>query len=287
MFMRIRFSKYQALGNAYIVVPAGQGQPTTDEIRRLCDFRMGIGSDGVLLGPYPADDADFGLRIINPDGSEAEKSGNGLRIFCQYLYDHGLVSTAAFTIKTRGGIVQAQVFPERQLVRVAMGKVSFHSSDIPVNGPPREVLLEEIVLAGEKLAISCATIGNPHCVVLSDVADEAPTEALARRLGPLLENYALFPNRSNVQFARVIDRQNLQLEIWERGAGYTYASGSSSCAAAAVVYKLGLVDAALTVHMRGGQIDISISPDFEVVMTGPVVSICSGLAEASTTEAGR
>ncbi|MES2041042.1 MAG: diaminopimelate epimerase [Pseudomonadota bacterium] len=270
--MEISFAKYQALGNAYLVLDAGAIDMGTDEIMRLCDFRTGIGSDGVLFGPSYPDDADFGLRIINPDGSEAEKSGNGLRIFCQYLYDQGLVGTQVFTVKTRGGIVQARVFPEQQLVQVSMGQVSFQAEQIPVRGPAREVLLEEIALGERTVQVSCATIGNPHCVVLT----KEPTEAVARELGPLLEHYPLFPNRSNVQFLRVLDRQHIQIEIWERGAGYTHASGSSSCAAAAVAHKLGLVDANLTVHMRGGDIGIVISPEFEVMMTGPVLAVCHG-----------
>ncbi|MFZ6778739.1 diaminopimelate epimerase [Undibacterium sp. Ji83W] len=270
--MEISFAKYQALGNAYLVLDAGAIDLGMDEIMRLCDFRNGIGSDGVLFGPSYPDDADFGLRIINPDGSEAEKSGNGLRIFCQYLYDQGLVGKQVFTVKTRGGIVQARVFAEQQLVEVSMGQVSFQAEQIPVLGPAREVLLEEIALGERTVQVSCATIGNPHCVVLT----KQPDEAVARELGPLLEQHPLFPNRSNVQFLRVIDRQNIQIEIWERGAGYTHASGSSSCAAAAVAHKLGLVDANLTVHMRGGDIDIVISPEFEVMMTGPVLAVCHG-----------
>ncbi|BBB62497.1 diaminopimelate epimerase [Undibacterium sp. KW1] len=275
--MEISFAKYQALGNAYLVVDASAMEIGTDEIRRLCDFRTGIGSDGVLFGPTYPDDADFGLRIINPDGSEAEKSGNGLRIFCQYLYDQGLVGTQVFTVKTRGGIVRARVFPEQQLVEVSMGQVSFDSAQIPVAGPVREVLLEEIAVGQRSVQVSCATIGNPHCVVLTDTLGTEPTESLARELGPLLEHHPLFPNRSNVQFLRVLDRQNIQLEIWERGAGYTHASGSSSCAAASVAHRLGFVDANLTVHMRGGDIAITISPDFEVTMTGPVQVVCRGV----------
>ncbi|BBB68403.1 diaminopimelate epimerase [Undibacterium sp. YM2] len=270
--MEISFAKYQALGNAYLVVDTSAMEIGTDEIRRLCDFRTGIGSDGVLFGPSYPDDADFGLRIINPDGSEAEKSGNGLRIFCQYLYDQGVIGTQAFTVKTRGGIVRARIFPEQQLVEVSMGQVSFDSAQIPVAGPAREVLLEEIAVGQRSMQVSCATIGNPHCVVLT----EEPTQAIARELGPLLEQHSLFPNRSNVQFMRVLDRQNIQIEIWERGAGYTHASGSSSCAAAAVAHRLGLVEANLTVHMRGGDIAIAISPEFEVTMTGPVQAVCRG-----------
>lgn len=274
----MRFSKYQALGNAYVVVPP---DPSIDEqlsqiAVHLSDYRVGIGSDGVLFGPLISHAADFRLRIFNPDGSEAEKSGNGLRIFCQFLYDEKLVSTLPFTIETKGGIVSAQVLPHSREVKVSMGKVSFNSKKIPVTGPERDVLGEEITAGDQAISVSCATIGNPHCVVFS----EFPSESVAMRLGPLLETHEIFPNRSNVQFVKVIDRANIKMEIWERGAGYTHASGSSSCAAAAVAYKHGLVDSSLTVHMRGGKIEINISDTYEVTMTGPVEKICEGLAVA-------
>lgn len=274
----MRFSKYQALGNAYVVVPPTpsiEGQLSPIAVH-LSDYRVGIGSDGVLFGPFISQAADFRLRIFNPDGSEAEKSGNGLRIFCQFLYDEKLVHTLPFTIETKGGIVSAQVHPHSGEVKVSMGKVSFNSKKIPVTGPERDVLGEEITVGEHAIRVSCATIGNPHCVVFS----EFPSESVARNLGPLLESHGNFPNRTNVQFVKVTDRANIQMEIWERGAGYTHASGSSSCAAAAVAYKHGLVDSSLTVNMRGGKIEISISDSYEVTMTGPVEKICEGFAVA-------
>jgi diaminopimelate epimerase len=277
----IVFSKYHALGNSYIVVPPDEVTTNLPAFAtRVCDVRTGIGSDGLLLGPLPSTVADFRLRIFNPDGSEAEKSGNGLRIFCWYLWDEMLVSAAPFSVETLGGVVRAEILDEGSRVRVAMGKVQFSSKDIPVVGPPREVLLEEVTLDGQSFKFSAATIGNPHCVVLAD----RPTESDTRRYGPILESLPLFPNRINVQFMRVLDRANIQIEIWERGAGYTHASGSSSCAAAAVAYKLGLCDSDIAVHMRGGNIQIHMDPDFNVVMTGPVVHICHGAIEAEALE---
>ena len=154
-----------------------------------------------------------------------------------------------------------------------MGEVSFDSTVIPVAGGPREVLNEEIEAAGRVFKFCAATVGNPHCVVLT----EDPTSEDARRYGPLIETEPRFPNRTNVQFMKVIDRHNIQLEIWERGAGYTLASGSSSTAAAAVAHKLGLCDPDIRVHMPGGSLLIQLENEFLATMTGPVTKICEGV----------
>ncbi len=268
------FSKYHALGNDYLVLdPTDQTLTLTpDRIRAICDRHRGIGSDGILLGPLPSDRARFSLRIYNPDGSEAEKSGNGLRIFCRYLWDKKMVSAEPFAVETKGGIVRAEVLENGKRIRIGMGHVSFQSREIPVAGGTREVLRESIEAGGRTFQFCGATIGNPHCVIpLNDVSPE-----LARQYGPLLENHPLFPNRTNVQFLKVLDRGNIRIEIWERGAGYTLASGSSSCAAAAVARKLGLCDKDITVHMPGGRIDISMDDGYHVIMTGPVTKVADG-----------
>ncbi|MGE9290861.1 MAG: diaminopimelate epimerase [Puniceicoccales bacterium] len=261
------FQKYHALGNDYFVLDPSSGElPDPKGIELVCHRNFGLGSDGILYGPLSSDVADFRLRILNPDGSEAEKSGNGLRIFCRYLHDRGEVTDQAFTIETAGGVVSACIHDPSESIEVEMGRVSFSSSVIPVNGDDREVIRETLEANGETVEFSAATIGNPHCVVLR----EKVSEEEARRLGPFLENHPLFPNRTNVQFLEVIDRANIRLEIWERGAGYTLASGSSSSAAASVARKLGLVDSEITVHMPGGLLTLSISDDFSVRMIGPV-----------------
>ncbi len=268
------FSKYHALGNDYLVLdPSDQTLTLTpDRIKAICDRNRGVGSDGILLGPLPSDKARFSLRIYNPDGSEAEKSGNGLRIFCRYLWDKKMVGAQPFAIETKGGIVRAEVLENGKRIRIGMGNVSFQSREIPVAGGPREVLRESIEVGGRTFQFCGATIGNPHCVIpLNDVSPE-----LARQYGPLLENHPLFPNRTNVQFLKVLDRGNIRIEIWERGAGYTLASGSSSCAAAAVARKLGLCDKDITVHMPGGRIDISMDDGYHVIMTGPVTKVADG-----------
>jgi diaminopimelate epimerase len=270
----MKFYKYHALGNDYIVLDPGEFKELNEErIRRLCHRNYGIGSDGILYGPTETDQADFALRIFNPDASEAEKSGNGLRIFARYLWDKGKIDENEFTILTVGGKVKAKVQADEKKVTVDMGQVSFESAKIPVTGTPREVINEEMEIAGQKLKFTAATIGNPHCVILSDEISEAQT----RNLGSLIESQPRFPNRTNVQFMKVLDRSNIRIEIWERGAGYTLASGSSSSAAAATAYRLGLCDSKITVHMPGGEIEIVITNNFSVIMTGAVTKVAEGL----------
>jgi len=270
----MRFYKYHALGNDYLVLDPSDfaWELNSFKIQRICHRNFGVGSDGILLGPLETKEGDFGLRIFNPDGSEAEKSGNGLRIFSRYLWDQGLVKDKPFTVMTPGGRVESMVQDRGRSVTVEMGQVSFDSARIPVKGEPREVLNETMVLEGKDLRFCAATIGNPHCVVLR----EKVSEDEARRLGPLIENDSRFPNRTNVQFMKVLDRSHIQIEIWERGAGYTLASGSSSSAAAAVAHRLGLCEDHITVHMPGGELDIRISEDFSVRMAGPVTKIAEG-----------
>jgi diaminopimelate epimerase len=273
----MRFHKYHALGNDYIVLDprdfsAWQPAPTVEQIRVVCHRNFGVGSDGILWGPLPSQQSEFGLRIFNPDGSEAEKSGNGLRIFSRFLWDQKLVKAPNFTVETPGGHVQVAIKDGGQLITIAMGSVSFASGKIPVTGAPRDVLNEKIQILDREFTFNAATIGNPHCVIpLPDISAE-----LARTYGPPLEVHPNFPRKTNVQFLKVLDRANIQIEIWERGAGYTLASGSSSSASAAVAHRLGLVDRNVTVHMPGGQIGIAIGDNFSISMTGTVNKVAEG-----------
>lgn len=267
----MRFTKYHALGNDYLVVePVDlQEELTPARIRLICDRHYGVGADGILVGPWPTSEADYALRLFNPDGNEFEKSGNGLRIFARYLWDRRLTAAASFTILTIGGRVSAQVHEEGRLVTVEMGQISFDSTRIPVAGPPREVLDEVLEIDGQALRFSAATIGNPHCVILRDQA--RADEAL--RWGPRIECDTRFPRRTNVQFLQVLDRHHIRIEIWERGAGYTLASGSSSCAAAAVACRLDLCEGQINVAMPGGSLDITVHHDWSITMCGPVTRV--------------
>jgi len=278
----MQFSKYHALGNDYIVLnPSDWPLPLSRvQIRRICHRNFGIGSDGILLGPIQSQTGKFAVRIFNPDGSEAEKSGNGLRIFSRYLWDNRRVGSEPFTIETLGGMVRSQVLTDGKSVAVDMGQVRFHSRAIPVQGDPREVLNEPLPVDSERLTFCAATIGNPHCVIVKDEISAEET----RRLGPKIETHPLFPNRTNVQFMKILDRGNIQIEIWERGAGYTLASGSSACASAAVAFRLGRCDSHIVAHMQGGKIDLSLSEDFSVSMRGAVTKICDGTLDPDMFE---
>lgn len=297
--MQLQFWKYHALGNDYIVMdPEVLPAPLTiHQVKVICHRNFGVGSDGILLGPLPSTKAPFGLRIYNPDGSQAEKSGNGLRIFSRYLWDRKLVGEKEFAIETAGGVVKSTVFDGGKMVRVEMGKVTFWSNEIPVTGPRREVINEKISVGGETFTFCASSVGNPHCVLVGRATPCAPgstaSEAskvgrgalteisaeMAKQFGPHIETHSNFPNRINVQFLKVLDRSNIQIEIWERGAGYTLASGSSSSAAASVAHKLGLCDRSITVHMPGGKLSIEISQNFDILMTGPVTRVAEGVLD--------
>jgi len=280
--MPIPFSKYHGLGNDYIVIDPSEvrAKLTAERIQRICHRNFGVGSDGILLGPAQGDNCDVGLQIFNPDGSEAEKSGNGIRIFSRYLWDQKRITEAPFTIKTLGGPVTSQILEDGKQVSADMGKVSFHSRDIPVTGPSREVLNEALAVEKDNLCFCAATIGNPHCVILKEAVSAEETH----RLGPAIETDARFPNRTNVQFLKIMDRTNIRIEIWERGAGYTLASGSSASAAAAVAHRLDKCDSNIAVHMPGGTIDIVISQGYSIQMTGPVTKICDGFIDDEVFE---
>jgi len=270
----VPFSKYHALGNDYIVIdPLKTSVDLTEEaVRLLCDRHFGIGSDGILYGPFYEEDTPV-VRIYNPDGSEAEKSGNGVRIFARYLMDAGYEDGGQFELGTLGGVVLVNVLnADGSMIQVDMGTTTFCSEEIPVAGPSREVVDEPLEIDGNTWRITCVSIGNPHCVIPVDRLSKDMVIAL----GPLLENHEMFPNRINVQLLKVVDRNTIEIEIWERGAGYTLASGSSSCAAASVARRLGLVESDVTVRMQGGEILVSFAEDGHVLMTGAVTPVMRG-----------
>jgi diaminopimelate epimerase len=275
----IPFAKGHGLGNDYIVIEesALRGPLSERAIVRVCDRNWGVGSDGILL-MVPTTRADFGLRIFNPDGSEAEKSGNGLRIFAKYVWEHGHArGRQTFTVDTKGGVVECTCHVRAgrmSFVTVEMGRATFRAAQIPMTGPDDDVVGVPLELPdGSKVAVTAVNVGNPHCVVLVDRLDEAEV----RRVGPLLERHAAFPQRTNVQFARATASDAIEILIWERGAGFTLASGSSSCGAACAAVRNGRCrHGRVTVNMPGGTLVVEVRPDWTLRLEGPVEEVYTG-----------
>ena len=285
--MTIPFAKGHGLGNDYLVLRR-QDLPfdlSEASIVRICDRNWGIGSDGILM-LVDSPRADFGLRIFNPDGSEAEKSGNGLRIFAKWLRDHGHAARDRFTVDTKGGVVECLCHGKDghvAFVTVEMGRATFRAPDIPMNGPDRDVVGVPLQLSdGTAVSATAVSVGNPHCVVFVDRLD---TEA-CKRIGPLIERHPAFPQRTNVQFARAADKHTLDILIWERGAGYTLASGSSSCAAASAAVRNGrCTHGRVTVRMPGGELVIDVRADWSLKLEGPVEEVYTGTLSREFAEA--
>lgn len=280
------FVKTHGLGNEYIVLDEENinFKLTQKAIQRICNVNFGIGLDGILL-KVQSDKADFGLKIFNPDGSEAEKSGNGLRIFCKYIYDYGLAGSKEFSVETNGGLVKAKIIEETsskkaKLISVDMGKANFNSNEIPTNFKEKEVIGEKLLAGDKEYEINCVSMGNPHCVILKD---ELNIDEI-KEYGKLIENHSEFPNRINVQFAKVISRNEAKILIWERGAGFTLASGSSSCAVASVLRKRNLVDNKIKIKMLGGELLIEIDESWNIRMTGEVRQIAEGVLSPELIE---
>ena len=270
------FVKSHGLGNDYIVMDLKKINFKLDKkrIKEICHRNYGIGADGILL-LVNSKKADFGLKIYNPDGTEAEKSGNGLRIFSKYLYDYKYTKKRNFLIETKGGIVRSEVILKNKKikdVKVDMGVASFESKKIPVKTKNKYSINQKIKVKNQSFTYSSVTVGNPHCVIFL----KNTSKDLALKFGRLIEENKLFPKRTNVQFAQIISKNKVKIEIWERGAGYTLASGSSSCGVVSVGYKLGLLSEKVEVIMPGGKLYIEIDKDYKLIMKGPVEEICNG-----------
>lgn len=268
------FYKYHGMGNDYLVIDPQKVSVdivmSAHNVRFICERSLGVGSDGILYGPIYKDNIAQ-LQIFNPDGSEAEKSGNGIRIFAQYLLDAKYEKNKQFKIDTKGGIVSIEQQNDN-LFKVDMGQYSFEKDKIPVRSDKQEVVDDELIIDDVKFKMTCVNVGNPHCVIFKpDV-----TKDFAIKYGPLIEHNVRFPNRTNVQFVEIIDKHNIKIKIWERGAGYTLASGTSSIAASCVAFKKGLVNNEVTVHMPGGNLQVEILDD-KVFLTGPVEKVMEGI----------
>ncbi|WP_018349675.1 diaminopimelate epimerase [Longispora albida] len=269
------FAKYQALGNDYLLIdPASAAVPRTAEAARaLCDRRFGVGADGVMFGPLGGVTAGepVAVQIFNADGTECERSANGLRLFALYLAEH-YEPRDHYVLRTVAGESAVDILDrERGLIRIGMGVPSYDPAVIGVLGVT-QALAFPLKAGRSEYTVTALHNGNPHAVVLLDEA----SEALAREAGPLIAGHERFPSRVNVSFARVADRHTIDLFVYERGAGYTPASGACACATAAAARSLGFIEDTVTVRMPGGELEISIAADGAVSMTGVTALVCTG-----------
>ena len=275
----MRFEKWTALGNDYLIVEAEEIPWELNEARvqRLCDPHFGLGSDGVLLLSR-CDDPDFvaELRIFNPDGSEAELSGNGAREAILYLRRHGWTGADTFSIRTTAGPIVPTITSERTC-SVAMGRASTVSKDFPSGGADGSGTLSA---AGREWAFQHVSIGNPQCAI---VVDDGLEQLDLAAVGPGIEGHELFPNRTNVSFLR-IDGSRVRARIFERGVGETLSSGTGACGAAVTAFLRG-APSPIAVELDGGELEVEISDDLDVTLTGWAEPICSGELSAELLDA--
>jgi diaminopimelate epimerase len=275
----MRFEKWQALGNDYVIVEADSmpWELTPGRVRRLCDPHFGIGSDGILLLSRSDDPAYVAeLRIFNPDGSEAELSGNGAREAILYLRRHGWTGEETFSILTAAGPVTPTITSERTC-SVAMGRAATASKDFPSGGLDGQGRLDA---AGHDWDFQHVSIGNPQCAIV--VGEELESLDLAE-IGPPIEGHELFPNRTNVSFLR-IDGSRVRARIFERGVGETLSSGTGASGAAVTAFLKG-VPSPITVELDGGELEVTISEQLEVRLTGWAEPVYAGEASAELLEA--
>jgi diaminopimelate epimerase len=276
--MSITYTKMHGLGNDYLFIESAKNR-IDDPARlsqRMSHRHLGAGSDGIILIMPPAGGGDFRMRMFNADGSEAQTCGNGIRCFAKYVYERGLTQKKDFVIETLGGPNQVQLVVARgrvERVRSNMGRPRFERADIPMAGPPGRVIEEPLDVDGTTYKVTCANVGNPHAVIFVDDARKIDLAGI----GPKIEHHPKFPERTNVEFVNVIDRQNIVMRIWERGSGVTMASGSGSCGAALASMITDRVDKKVSVHLVYGELGIEWADDGCVYQEGPATEVYTGL----------
>ena len=273
----MKFTKMHGIGNDYIYVNCFEEVVNDPERLAIVMSRphFGVGSDGLIL-IEPSDTADFGMRVYNADGSEADMCGNGIRCVGKYVYERGLTDKTELTIDTKGGlrVIQLEVEGGKVVrVKVDMGTPELNPRLIPVNLPGELVLRHRLQIMGQTWYITCVNMGNPHAVVFvrdPEVID-LPT------IGPMIEHHPLFPRRTNVEFVRIIDRGILQMRVWERGAGETLACGTGACASLVACVLAGLSDRTVQMKLSGGNLLLHWDAgDNHVYQTGPAAFVYDG-----------
>jgi diaminopimelate epimerase len=273
----IEFTKAQGLGNDFIIVDCLANNPEISELSqfavRICDRSFGIGGDGLIL-VLSSDIADYRMQIINSDGSEAEMCGNGIRCFARYLLENGM-GRISMTIETLAGVKTVEtVFHDSQVTgfRVNMGASVTCASDIPVLGYDGQVISQPLVVDGASLDITCVSMGNPHCIIFVDDVSEVPLA----QLGSRIETSPAFPRKTNVEFVQVVNRNEIKVRVWERGAGVTLACGTGACASVVAGVLNGRIDRNAVVHLPGGDLSINWSDTGDIYMTGAAEQVFTG-----------
>lgn len=279
----MKFTKMHGIGNDYIYVNCFEEKIDSPErvAVYVSDRRKGIGSDGLVM-IMPSDKADFRMRIFNADGSEAMMCGNATRCIGKYVYDKGLTDKTEITLETNSGIKYLTLFPENdkvEFVEVDMGKAILIPKEIPVISEKERFISEPVEVDGKEYKITCVSMGNPHAIVYMNDIKSLELE----KIGPSFENHKLFPDRINTEFIEVIDSRTLNMRVWERGSGETFACGTGACASvvASVLNGYCKHDEEVTVHLRGGDLKITWNSDGTVIMKGPAALICDGDIDVS------
>lgn len=278
----LTFSKMHGIGNDYIYINCFQETVTDPEKLSifLSDVRFGIGSDGLVL-ILPSEVADFRMRIFNADGSEAMMCGNATRCIGKYVYDMGMTDKTEISLETNSGIKYLTLYPgadnKIESVKVDMGKAILVPKDIPVNSDLDRFIAHPVTVDGKEYAMTCVSMGNPHAIVFLPDVDSLDLE----KIGPSFEHHPLFPDRVNTEFVRVIDDHTLQMRVWERGSGETFACGTGTCATvvAAVLNGYCKMEEEILVHLRGGDLRIIYHEDETVTMIGPATYVFEGKME--------
>lgn len=272
----MRFIKMHGIGNDYIYVDGFQETVKKPEklAVQISDRHFGVGGDGLIL-IMPSVKADVRMRMFNADGSEGEMCGNGIRCLAKYVYEAGISHKPELMVETLAGLLTLQLFTSNgkvDKVRVNMGRPRLHRQDIPILGEGECVLGETLVAGDREFAVTCVSMGNPHCVIYVEAVDNFPVT----HYGPLIEHHPMFPQRTNVEWIECINRQEFRQRTWERGSGETLACGTGACAATVASILHGKTDRHVTVHLRGGDLEIEWAEDQDVYMTGPAVEVFHG-----------
>lgn len=274
----MRFSKWHGLGNDYIIVEERElpQSPDPRQCSLLCDRHFGVGADGILVHCPPSgtvSGAVARMRIFNPDGSEPEMCGNGIRMFATYLKRQGLVGDGEVTVETLAGPIRPRTLADGR-VRVHMGVARFTSAAIDSGalGTNGDIVERELEADGATYVFTFVDVGNPHCVIVSQSVEDVELE----RIGPAIETHPLFPRRTNVEFIQRETDGSITMRVWERGVGETQACGTGATAVGVAAVRLGLAQSPVTVHLPGGDLEIEVADDGQAVMIGPAEEVFTG-----------